>query len=42
MKEARPRLVGEVVFAVLMLLLSAFLLWSSYGISGFSSFTSAG
>ena len=42
MNEARTRLVGEVLFAVLLLLLSVFLLWSAYGISGLSSFTSAG
>ena len=33
---------GELVFAALMLLLSAFLLWQAFGISGLQSSTSAG
>ena len=42
MAAVRERLPGEIVFACLMLLLSAFLLWTSIGISGFKSATSAG
>ena len=42
MAVARERLPGEIVFACLMLMLSAFLLWTSIGISGFKSATSAG
>ena len=42
MAAARERLPGEIVFACLMLLLSAFLLWTSIAISGFKSATSAG
>jgi putative tricarboxylic transport membrane protein len=38
----RTRQPGEFVFILLLLAGSAFLLWSSYGISGFSSTTSAG
>ncbi|MBR0564725.1 tripartite tricarboxylate transporter TctB family protein [Azoarcus sp. L1K30] len=38
----RRRLPGEFVFVLLLLAFSAFLLWNSYKISGFSSFTSAG
>lgn len=38
----RRRLPGEIVFVVLLIAFSAFLLWSAYGISGFESFTSAG
>lgn len=38
----RARLPGEFVFILLLLAASAFLLWASVGISGFSSFTSAG
>lgn len=42
MSAARERLPGEVVFALLMALMSAFLLWTAIGISGFKSSTSAG
>ena len=42
MKTPRPRLAGELVFCGLLLLFAAFLLWSSYGISGLASYTSAG
>lgn len=42
MGTSRTRAPGEMVFACLMLLLSAFLLWSAIGISGFKSSTSAG
>jgi putative tricarboxylic transport membrane protein len=42
MAAPRERLPGELVFAGLMLLLSAFLLWTAHGISGFKSLTSAG
>ncbi len=42
MSQIRQRLPGERVFAVLMLLLSAFLLWTAVDISGFKSYTSAG
>lgn len=38
----RRRLPGEFVFVLLLIAISAFLLWHSYKISGFSSFTSAG
>lgn len=38
----RTRAPGERVFVGLMLLLSAFLLWTAVGISGFESYTSAG
>lgn len=38
----RARLPGEFVFILLLLAASAFLLWASVGISGLSSFTSAG
>ncbi len=38
----RRRLPGEIVFILLLLALSVFLLWTAYGISGFESFTSAG
>ena len=38
----RARLPGEFVFILLLLAASAFLLWASVGISGFTSFTSAG
>ena len=36
------RLPGELAFCALLLLLSLFLLWQAYGISGFESLTSAG
>jgi len=42
MKEVRQRLAGEVVFVSILLLISAFMLWQSYKISGFSSLSSAG
>lgn len=38
----RRRLPGEFVFALLLIVLSVVLIWQSYKISGFSSFTSAG
>lgn len=38
----RRRLPGEIVFVILLLAFSAFLLWSAYGISGFESLTAAG
>lgn len=42
MAARRSRLAGEAVFAVIVVLISAFMLWSSFGISGFKSYTSAG
>lgn len=42
MPTPRERLPGERIFALLMLVFSAFMLWSSFGISGFKSTTSAG
>lgn len=42
MPPVRTRLPGEIVFSVLMLLLSAFLLWAAVDISGLKSYTSAG
>lgn len=42
MSAPRERLPGERVFALLVVLFSAFMLWSSFGISGFKSSTSAG
>lgn len=42
MTTPKHRAPGELVFACLMLLLSAFLLWTAVGISGFKSYTSAG
>jgi putative tricarboxylic transport membrane protein len=38
----RRRLPGELIFALLLVGLSLFLLWQAYGISGFESLTSAG
>jgi putative tricarboxylic transport membrane protein len=38
----RRRLPGELIFALLLIVLSLFLLWQAYGISGFESLTSAG
>lgn len=38
----RPRLPGELTFALAMLLLALTVLWLSYRISGFSSWSSAG
>lgn len=42
MASPRERLPGELVFSCLMLLMSAFLLWTAFSISGFKSSTSAG
>lgn len=42
MSANRERLPGERIFALLMLVFSAFMLWTSFGISGFKSTTSAG
>jgi len=42
MPPVRARLPGETVFSVLMLMLSAFLLWAAVDISGLESYTSAG
>ena len=42
MNEPGQRLAGEVVFIVLLLTISAFMLWTSYMISGFSSPSSPG
>lgn len=42
MHTQRSRLPGEIAFTVLLLLFSAFMLWTAYGISGFESLTSAG
>ncbi len=42
MSTSRTRAPGEMVYACLMLLMSAFLLWTAVGISGFKSYTSAG
>ena len=42
MHTPRRRLAGELVFTVALVAGSAFLLWTAYGISGFSSLTSAG
>lgn len=42
MHTKRSRLPGEIAFTVLLLLFSAFMLWTAYGISGFESLTSAG
>lgn len=41
-KKVRQRLPGERVFVVALVGFSLFMLWSSYGISGFKSLTSAG
>lgn len=38
----RRRLAGEIVFSVLLVIFSVFMLWTAYGISGFESITSAG
>ena len=38
----RRRLAGEIVFTVLLVAASVFLLWTAHGISGFSSLSSAG
>lgn len=42
MKELRQRLAGEVVFVILLMVLSLFMLWTCYQISGFSSLSSPG
>lgn len=42
MAPTRVRLPGELVYSCLMVMLSAFLLWTAFGISGFKSSTSAG
>lgn len=42
MHTPRSRLPGEIAFTVILLLLSAFMLWTAYGISGFESLSSAG
>lgn len=42
MHPPRIRLPGEITFTALLVLFSAFMLWSAYGISGFDSLTSAG
>ncbi|MBM3336332.1 MAG: tripartite tricarboxylate transporter TctB family protein [Betaproteobacteria bacterium] len=42
MSNQDARKPGEVTFTVLMLVGSAFLLWQSFGISGFQSWSSAG
>lgn len=42
MPPTRVRLPGELVYSCLMVMLSAFLLWTAFGISGFKSSTSAG
>jgi putative tricarboxylic transport membrane protein len=42
MHTIRHRLAGEIVFSLLLVAVSLFLLWTAYGISGFSSITSAG
>jgi putative tricarboxylic transport membrane protein len=40
--SAKPRLPGERVFTLALLVISLFLLWQAYGISKFESITSAG
>ncbi len=42
MPEQRERLVGEIIFCLILLSFSLFLLWAAYNISQFSSFASAG
>lgn len=42
MVPKRPRLPGERVFTLLLVLFSSFLLWQAVSISGFESITSAG
>ncbi len=42
MHTKRSRLPGETAFTVILLLVSAFMLWTAYGISGFESLSSAG
>lgn len=42
MHTRRRRPAGEIVFTVLLAAVSIFMLWTAYGISGFTSLTSAG
>lgn len=42
MHTPRRRPAGEIGFTVLLVVFSAFMLWTAYGISGFGSLTSAG
>ncbi len=42
MHSLRRRLPGELVFALLLIVFSLFMLWQAYNISKFESFTSAG
>lgn len=42
MQTSQPRRPGEVVFNVLMVVVSLILLWSAYGISGFEALSSPG
>jgi putative tricarboxylic transport membrane protein len=42
MHIVRRRLAGEIVFSVILVVFSVFMLWTAYGISKFESFTSAG
>ena len=42
MHTSHPRLAGELTFMVLLVLVSVFLLWASYGISSFESLAAPG
>ncbi len=42
MQTRRSRLPGEITFTVILLLISLFMLWTAYGISGLESLSSAG
>lgn len=42
MHTSRQRLPGELVFSILLIVFSLFMLWQAYSISRFESFTSAG
>ena len=42
MHTSHPRLAGELTFMVLLVLVSIFLLWASYGISSFESLAAPG
>lgn len=42
MQTRRRRLPGEITFTVILLLISLFMLWTAYGISGLDSLSSAG
>lgn len=42
MSAPRERKPGEVVFTILLVVVSAFLMWQAFGISGFQSVSSAG